>query len=280
MADRNTGDLFIRVGMDLAEVDKGLIYLNKTVDENIKLTQERVKQNKISMEIDSSKIDSSVKDTLQSIKSAVGKSSGEILLKAGIDHSAVDKSIVDFRKTIGENVNSVQAKINQRNLKLDSDLSKIDTLGNPKATDQYFKEQYHGLKEIETLQKQIVALREAEYQAAAKTAGIDSKEAQKALKAKAAAEKEIATTQKKIANEILPFGYANPDKQKSLDDFHKSKSAQSRIYSDDTRKSNESWLSGDRVPKIQDTAALEKTTAHLKEQYHVLKSNEKLQQQT
>ena len=279
MADRNTGDLFIRVGMDLAEVDKGLIYLNKTVDENIKLTQERVKQNKISMEIDSSKIDSSVKDTLQSIKSAVGKSSGEILLKAGIDHSAVDKSIVDFRKTIGENVNSVQAKINQRNLKLDSDLSKIDTLGNPKATDQYFKEQYHGLKEIETLQKQIVALREAEYQAAAKAAGIDSKEAQKALKAKAAAEKEIATTQKKIANEILPFGYANPDKQKSLDDFHKSKSAQSQIYSDDTRKSNESWLSGDRVPKIQDTAALEKTTAHLKEQYHVLKSNEKLQQQ-
>ena len=279
MADRNTGDLFIRVGMDLAEVDKGLIYLNKTVDENIKLTQERVKQNKISMEIDSSKIDSSVKDTLQSIKSAVGKSSGEILLKAGIDHSAIDKSIVDFRKTIGENVNSVQAKINQRNLKLDSDLSKIDTLGNPKATDQYFKEQYHGLKEIETLQKQIVALREAEYQAAAKAAGIDSKEAQKALKAKAAAEKEIATTQKKIANEILPFGYANTDKQKSLDDFHKSKSAQSQIYSDDTRKSNESWLSGDRVPKIQDTAALEKTTAHLKEQYHVLKSNEKLQQQ-
>ena len=274
---KDTGDLFIKVGLDLSAVDKGLVYLNRKVDENVTTLQEKLKQNKIKLDIDTSKIGSSVTDTIKAVKNALGNTAGDLILKAGLDLSAVDKDLVYFNRKIDENVTLLQEKLKQRTIKLDTDAKKIDTKTTA-GSDERFRVDYHGLKEIEKLQQQIVNLREIEFQVASKTAGINSNEAQKALRAKKDAEKEIAETQQKLNKEVLDI---NPraERRKMLEDYHKAQSAQSTITSPEIRRSNENWINGNRNPYIQESAATKETTEYLKNQYHILKNNEQIQQQ-
>ena len=273
---KDTGDLFIKVGLDLSAVDKGLVYLNRKVDENVTTLQEKLKQNKIKLDIDTSNVTSNIKDTIKTLQSAVGKTAGDLILKAGLDLSAVDKGLVYLNRKVDENISEITSKLNQRRTKLDAD-SKIDTKTAAGST-EYFKIQYHGLKEVEKLQQQIVNLREIEFQLASKTSGVDSNATQKALKSKTEAEKQLLETQKKIKDEILVYN-STPNKLKALEDYHKEQSAQSKIASDEIRKSNESWINGNRRPYIQESAATKETTEYLKNQYHILKNNEQIQQQ-
>ncbi len=117
--DRNTGDLLIKIGLDLEAVDRGLVYLNRKLPENIKALEEKLKQeqSKLNIEAQGAKnqdeyLDAryhrlqqilKVQQQLANLYAAENKSSGDP--KALTAKLKMDEQIAARKKELEETVN-------------------------------------------------------------------------------------------------------------------------------------------------------------------------------